>query len=297
MTARSWGFKSLRPHQYFFTKPFMISALTREENGTIKLTITIPSQEVSKTWEEITNEAIKTVEIPGFRAGKAPRKLLIEKLDQNKIREEVLRKLLPEYYLGAVTEHKIKPIINPKIHIEKIEDGKDWQFTALTSEVPLVTLGDYKESIKKLTAKSKIIVPGKEEKKPAFEEIVKVMLENVKVTIPQILIEQEVDRLLSQLLDEVKKLGLTLDQYLSSSGKTAENLRREYREKAAYDIKIEFVLQKIAEVEKITVEEKEIEEAIAKAKDENEKKNLQANRYLLASILRQQKTLDYLKNL
>jgi regulator of RNase E activity RraA len=55
--------------------------------------------------------------------------------------------------------------------------------------------------------------------------------------------------------------------------------------------------KKIAEDEKIVVEEKEIEEAIQKAKDEKERENLMRNRYLLASILRQQKTLDFLKNL
>ena len=45
------------------------------------------------------------------------------------------------------------------------------------------------------------------------------------------------------------------------------------------------------------VEEKEIAEAIQAAKNDEEKKNLESNRYLLASILRQQKTLDFLKNL
>ncbi len=63
------------------------------------------------------------------------------------------------------------------------------------------------------------------------------------------------------------------------------------------DLKVEFALQKIAEEEKIVVEDKEIEEAIQKAKDETEKKHLESNRYLLASILRQQKTLDFIKNL
>ena len=56
-------------------------------------------------------------------------------------------------------------------------------------------------------------------------------------------------------------------------------------------------LKKIAEEEKITVEEKEIQEATLAAKTDDERKNLESNRYLLASVLRQQKTLDFLKNL
>ena len=123
------------------------------------------------------------------------------------------------------------------------------------------------------------------------------MIDSTKVEIPEILLESEVNRLLAQTLDEIKRLGLTLDQYLSTSGKTPKSLREEYREKARTDIALEFALQKIAKDEKITVEEKDIQEAIQKVKTPDEKKNLENNRYMLANILRQQKTLDFLKSL
>ena len=60
---------------------------------------------------------------------------------------------------------------------------------------------------------------------------------------------------------------------------------------------MEFALQKIADTENISVEEKEIEEAITKAKDDAERQNLESNKYLLANIIRQQKTLDFLRQL
>ena len=101
----------------------------------------------------------------------------------------------------------------------------------------------------------------------------------------------------NQSLDEIKKLGLTLDQYLSSTGKTAEMLRLEAEGKAANDLKLEFTLRKVADSEKITVSDADLENTIGKAKTSEEKQNLQANKYLLASILRQQKTLDFLRSL
>ena len=167
----------------------------------------------------------------------------------------------------------------------------------MTCEAPIIKLGKYKENIQKITAKSKIIIPGKEPVPVKFEDIVKALLDNITAEIPGILVDNETDRLLSQTLEDVKKLGLTLDQYLSSTGKNPQILREEYRKKAENDIKLEFTLLKIAEEEKIVVEEKEIEEAIKASKSDDERKNLEANRYLLASILRQQKTLDFLKNL
>jgi FKBP-type peptidyl-prolyl cis-trans isomerase (trigger factor) len=273
------------------------SLIEKLPDGTVKLTITIPKESVAKTREKAIIEIAKQTELPGFRKGNAPRELVEEKLSKEKINEEVLKELLPQLYQEAVIEHKIKPIMNPKIHIEEISDDKDWVFNALTCEAPSVELGKYRENVQKVTAKSKIILPGKEPQKPTFEDIAKAVLEGANVKLPAILVEQEADRLLSQLLADIKKLGLNLDQYLGSTNRTPEDLRAEYSKRAESDMKLEFVLQKIAETEKITVDDKEIDEAVQKAKSDEEREHLQKNVYLLAAIIRQQKTLDFLMNL
>lgn len=278
----------------------MISAIQKKEDKTIELTITIPAIDVKKAWEKIVEEMVKHTELPGFRKGKAPKKLIEDKLDIERIREETLRTLLPKYYVDAVSEHKLKPIMNPKIHIASVSDpkeDKDWQFIALTCEAPEIKLNDYKKKVKDITAKTKIIVPGKEKTEVKLDDIMPALLEGVTISVPKILLDQEAERLLAQMLDDVKKLGLSLDQYLSSTDRTPESLRAEYEKKVEQDLRLEFTLQKIAEEEKITVEDKEIDEAIVKAKSPEEKKHLEANRYLLAGILRQQKTLDFIKNL
>lgn len=281
------------------------SAVKKMPDGTIELKISIPWDTVKKTWDIVVGEMIKNSNLPGFRKGKAPKKLVEKNLDIAKIREEVLRQLLPQAYTEAVKEHSLKPIMDPKIHLEgELLEEKDWEFHALTCEMPEVNLNGYKDTIKKITAKSKIIVPGKPAspsqggtlEAPKFEEIVKALLDSTEISIPKILTEREADRLLSQMLDEIKRLGMSLDQYLSSTGKRPEDLRTEYTNKAQNDLKLEFALQKVAESEKITVDDAEIEKTIGNAKPE-EKESLRSNKYLLASIIRQQKTLDFLKSL
>ena len=267
------------------------------EDGTIKITITLPKEDVEKTRLEVVDEYVKTANLPGFRQGKAPAAMVEEKIDKEKLKEDILKKLLHVAYTRAVQENKIKPIMNPKIHIDKLENSQDWEFTALTCEEPELDLGEYKKNIIDLTAKSKIIVPGKEEKKASNEELMKVIIDSVKAKIPAILIEQEADKLLSQLLNDIKKLGLNLDQYLASTNRNPEALRTEYSKRAEDDIKLEFALHKIAEAENITVDPKEVDEAIQKAHDDEERARLEANRYLLSAILRQQKTIDFLLNL
>ena len=275
----------------------MNSTIEKQEDGTIILSITIPSKIVKDTTEIVLEEVVKSANVAGFRKGKAPKKIVEGKVDKDKVKEEVLRKLLPQAYAQEIKKHDINPIINPRIHVEILENDKDWKFTASVCEAPQVDLNGYKENIKKITAKSKIIIPGKESKEASLDEIMAELQKSVNIKVSKIIVEGGVERLLAQTLSEIKRLGLTLDQYLASTHRTVEELKEEYEKKAINDIKLEFALTKIAEEEKITVEDKEIEDAIKNAKDENEKKGLEANRYLLATVIRQQKTLDFLKKL
>jgi FKBP-type peptidyl-prolyl cis-trans isomerase (trigger factor) len=271
--------------------------IDKKADGTVSLTITIPQSSIKKSREVVLEEMTKRADLPGFRKGKAPKEIVEEKINRDQLNEDILKKLLPTAYMEAIQEHNLKPIMNPQLHVDKLEEDTDWVITATTCEMPAVDLGTYKKNIQKVTVKSKIVIPGKETEKPKTEDIIKALIESVTVKVPQILIDQETDRLLSQLLNDIKKLGLNLEQYLGTTKRSPDDLRKEYAERAETDIKIEFTLQKIAETEKITVENNEIDEAIQKAKDPAERQNLESNKYLLASILRQQKTLDFLMNL
>ncbi len=275
----------------------MATTLQKAIDGTITLTIAIPAADIEKAKKEVLESFSKEAQVAGFRKGKAPKKLVEDKVNEDKLREEILRTTLPKAYVAAVTEQKLQPVLNPKIHINKIEEGKDWTFTAVTCEAPKLNLGDYKKRVQDVTAKSKIIVPGKEQTSPSLDDIVSALLSGIDGAIPSVILDQEVDRLLAQTLDEIKTLGISLEQYLSSTNRTVEGIRQEYKKRAENDVKLEFALQQIAEDAKIVIEEKEIDEAIQKAKDKKEQEQMQANRYLLTSILRQQKTFDYLKNL
>jgi len=273
-------------------KPFVKTA-----DGAIELRLTLPWSLIEKERSLVVAEMAKAANIPGFRKGKAPQKLVESQLNSETVQNEVIRHLLPQAYGEAIKKHDIKPIMDPQIHLDaELVEGKDWEFHALTCEAPEVDLNGYKDAITKITAKTKIVVPGKETQPAKLDDVIQALLDSSKVTIPAVLIQKEADRLLAQMLDEIKRLGMNLDQYLASTGKTVENVRAEYAQKAQTDLKLELVLQKVAEDQKITVEDSEIQKTIDNAKPE-EKTSLTANRYLLASILRQQKTLDYLKSL
>lgn len=285
----------------------MTSTIERLGNGTISLTIHIPWDIISHTKEEVVEETIKTVELPGFRKGKVPRKIAEEKLDTTKVYEDVIQKILPQAYAEAVKQHELHPIIVPKVEMVEAKEGSNWIIKAHTCEKPKLTLGDYKEAIKatKTSKRNKIWTPGDALQKPkpdegeaskevALTELLESVLKTVTCRIPDLLTENEVNRQLSNLIDQTKKLGLSVDQYLASTSRTAESVRQEYETTARRTLTLEFALEAIADKESIFVTDDDIENALKTTKSEEERKALSQERYYLASILRRQKTLDFL---
>lgn len=273
----------------------MTSTINRQTDGTIDITITIPWADVAATYEKVVVDMVAKAELPGFRIGKAPRDLVEKNLDKTKVYEEALKDLIPTSYNAAITEQKIKPIVSPKIELKDATEHKDWVFIAHTCEKPTLTIGDYKTAVSGI--KTKILKPGEEPKKPTLDELLVALYKEVKAALPGLLIEHEVNRLLSELIDQTKKLGLTVEQYLASTGRTIETIRKEYEEQARRTLTLEFALEEIADKEGILVSDDDIDAVIKTGKTDEEKKALEAQRYYLASVLRRQKTLDFLSSI
>lgn len=284
----------------------MKNTLERQENGNIVITITVPWKTVSDYYNRIVDGIVAKAEVKGFRKGKAPRSVVEKKLDKSTVYEDVIREMVPSLYDQAVKEQNLRPIVIPKIELIQASEQKDWVIRATTAERPEIELDGYKENISAANKDKhkKIWVPGQEQKpaekeadKPSLDAIVKALLESVKIRIPQIILENEVNRMLSELIDQTKKLGLTVEQYLASTGKTSQSLKYQYTEEARRSITLEFALEKIADVEGVLVSDDDLDKVISSAKNPAEKQSLEKQRYYIASVLRRQKTLDFLAGL
>ncbi len=274
----------------------------------VEISLKIPWGEIKKSYDLITQDLLKQVQVKGFRKGKAPQKIAEEKLDKNQIYSLVIQEILPKYYEQSIKENNLNPIVNPRISLVSARQNQDWEVKILICEKPAVDLNHYQEEISKLNREGKIWVPGKGEgekdkeegqknREERIQKIIKWLIDNLKLEISPILIEEEVNRKLSQLLEQTQKLGITIDQYSTSVGKTTEQIKSEYRQQAEEMWKLELVLNQISDEAKIVVEDQEIEAFIEKAGSEEEKKSLIAQKYVLASLVRRQKTLDFLVNL
>ncbi len=278
----------------------MNTTIARLEDGTIELTMTVPWAEISKTYELVVEDMVKDAEISGFRKGKAPRKMVEDGLDKTKVYEEAIRRIVPQVYSDAITEQKITPILMPQIELKEAQEGKDWVVQARTCEAPKVTLGDYKKAIKEAKANkaAKIIVPGKEkdaaDNKPNLDDVLGALLGVTQIKLPTILVEHETNHQLSQLIDQTKKLGLSVEQYLASTGKTSESIRADYAQQTQRTLTLEFALEAAAVQEDVKVEDADIAKLLATAKSDDERKSLEKEQYYLTTLVKRQKTVDLL---
>lgn len=282
-------------------------AIAKSDDKTVQITFTIPYSIVKDSQNKVVEEFAKTAEIAGFRKGKAPIEKVREKMDPNALIEKSLSRILPKALGDTITEHKLKPAIYPKFEIIKANIDEDWQIRAVTCELPEFDLGDYKKTISQSSKAKAIWTPGMDKKEESHsakasrdekeQEVVKFLLDTIKIDIPKILIEEEVNSRLANLLERIEKLGLTLEGYLSSIGKNPNTLRSEYEAQAKNSIMLDLILNKIVDEEKIQIPEEQINSALKAAMADPklfEKLNTPKQRLLVKGVLAKRVALDNL---
>ena len=133
-----------------------------------------------------------------------------------------------------------------------------------------------------------------------YEEAILQQVEKItQVELPQILIEDELNRMLVSLQRRVADMGLMLDDYLRGQGKTLEQLRNEWRPQAEKNVRMELGLAEIARIENVNITDTDLQAEIDKIQDGRVKKQFEAQepRLHLRHALRQTKTLDLLKKM
>ena len=290
-----------------------MTAVAKKEDGTVQFTVIIPKDEVRKEYDETLDKAVAVTEISGFRKGKAPKDRVEAHLGKQKLFTQTLQRILPGAYAQKAKELKLKPISHPKIEPKKIEEGSDWELFITVAEKPKIILGDYKKAVAGAKKASNIWVPGKDDPTKKTQEgnqgqtpeestdkqiakVLDTLLDTVKFEIAGFLIEEEQNRLLSQLIQKIERLGMSLDQYLISINKTSEKLREEYKTQAERNVKLELILNEIANDMNVTVSNTEIDKLIKAVGDEKLRENLNKpeERASIAASLRKRKVLDSL---
>ena len=118
--------------------------LEKLEKNMAKLTIEVSAEELEKALDGAYHKNKNRISIPGFRKGKAPRKMIEQMYGKEVFYEDAANALIPQAYDKAMEECTEDIVSSPKIDVTQIEAGKPFIFTAEVALKPEVTLGKYK---------------------------------------------------------------------------------------------------------------------------------------------------------
>ena len=107
------------------------------------LHVEVPSDKVTKAWDNVTHDYTQHAKIPGYRPGKAPRNI-VENKYRKQIREEVEKKLLSESCREAIADKKLRVLSLADVQDIEIADDKTMKFTATLVTAPEFELPEYK---------------------------------------------------------------------------------------------------------------------------------------------------------
>lgn len=375
------------------------------ENNKVKLKFEVDAQDFEKALNKSYMKNKGKFQIPGFRKGKAPRKLIERYYGEGVFYEDAFNEIFQEVYWKAVEDNGLEPVDYPTVEeIEQIGSGKDLVFTASVVVKPEVELGQYKgievekveynvtdkdveDALKRIQERyarwvavegrpikegdlvtldyegfvdgqpikdgsarnyalevgSKTFIPGFEEqlvglnagdekeikvtfpedyrveelrgKEAVFkikvhdikekelpelddefakdvsefetfeeykahlredleraaknqaraqmeEQLLSQVVEGAKVDIPDVMVEREIDAMLSNFELGLYYRGLTLERYLELTGTSMEDLRAQYRQEAYTRVKTALVLEKVAKAEGIEVTQEDLDKEL-----------------------------------
>lgn len=300
--------------------------LEDKPNKVKEVTVTLTKEELKHHYDHALEHFKDSVEVKGFRKGQAPLDLVKKNVDNQKLQNEVINHIYPEAVNKAIKDYKIVPVMQPKVRINKISDV-DFEAVIIFIERPDVKLADYKKVAKSAASKvekeaktpkietAKNMKEAKEKAKaensakdlknePSKEQKVlnqtyEDLIDESKIDLPDLMVSEEQNRLLTGFISYLAKLKINFEDYLKSQNITIEKVQNDYKEQAARNLKLEFILSDIAKKEKLTVDEKEIQDVINNTPDENYKKYLSepSQKYYIESQLLKNKVANKLVEL
>lgn len=122
----------------------MNSTVEKKENNKVALKFEVDYKKFDKAVEKAYLKNRGKFNIPGFRKGKVPKKIIESRYGEGVFYEDAINIILPEAYEDAIKENDLDPIDRPDIDIEKLEKNENVVFTAEVTVKPEVKLGEYK---------------------------------------------------------------------------------------------------------------------------------------------------------
>ncbi len=137
-----------------------LKGIEKKETNQVELTISVDKKEFDKAMNQAYRKNVGKMNVPGFRKGKAPRKIIEKMYGEGVFFEDAVNACYPAAYDAAVAEAKIEPVDHPEVTVDELSP-EGFTFKALVTVKPEVKISDYKGLI---VEKSRVSVTEKDVK-------------------------------------------------------------------------------------------------------------------------------------
>jgi trigger factor len=141
----------------------------------VRLTVDVPSADVKHAVEHAASDLAESVKIPGFRKGKVPLPVLVQRIGRERLYTEAVESHIGGWFWNAAAQTRIRPVDQPEYGYELPEGDAPWQFTATVAVQPKPDLPDW----------STLEVPAQEAEIP--EELVGQAVQQLQETVADLL--------------------------------------------------------------------------------------------------------------
>src|SRR5471030_2215025 len=153
-------------------RDLMNPAVEQLSEDKVKLTIDVPAHDVHHAVEHAANDLASSVRIPGFRKGKVPRPILLQRVGKERLYSEAVESHIGGWFWNAATRARVNPIAQPEYeYVLPASESEDWRFSATVEVQPTPEPADW----------SQLEVPKHEAEVPA--EAVQAELEALQTTV------------------------------------------------------------------------------------------------------------------
>jgi trigger factor len=112
----------------------------------VRLTVQVPSHDVHHAIEHAASDLAQSAKIPGFRKGKVPRQVLVQKVGRERLMTEAIESHIGGWFWNAAARSRVRPIAQPEYEFElPASDDADWEFSAIFPVPAKPELPDWRE--------------------------------------------------------------------------------------------------------------------------------------------------------
>ncbi len=306
------------------------------------VSVSIPHEEVMLFRDEALKSLGTQIKLDGFRDGKIPEKVLIDRLGEVAVIEEAGQLALEKHYGDILVATELKPLSSPKVMITKVAPGEAFEVKMNIATLPEIKVADYKkiakdafsldkkaqeETEKRLEVteeeidaavknmqeqvahqkwhednpddhshnhdkelplpevndefarkfgpflnvaefRAKIAEGMKDEKARKEVEIARLklmetLIEKSDIKLPRIMIDSEINRMMSEMSAQISQIGMKLEDYLKHIGKTEDDMRKDAEPDALKRAKTQVIMNEISIKEKLEPEKEAVEKDVA----------------------------------